>query len=59
VDLNDYVNPYYKKIRIPNGHVWLSGDNKHNSLDSRYSCGCVSIFVNVSVDASVIIRVIY
>ncbi|XP_059616679.1 mitochondrial inner membrane protease subunit 1 [Phlebotomus argentipes] len=25
-----------KKIRIPRGHVWLEGDNKDNSADSRY-----------------------
>jgi signal peptidase I len=36
VDLDDYVNPYYKRVKIPVGHVWLAGDNKYNSLDSRY-----------------------
>jgi signal peptidase I len=23
-------------VKIPKGHVWLEGDNKHDSHDSRY-----------------------
>lgn len=29
------INPVEKEKRIPQGHVWLEGDNKARSLDSK------------------------
>ncbi|RMX63927.1 hypothetical protein KXD40_006165 [Peronospora effusa] len=30
------VQPRYSSSEVPKGHVWLEGDNKHDSHDSRY-----------------------
>ncbi|CAI5744731.1 unnamed protein product [Peronospora destructor] len=30
------VRPRYSSPEVPKGHVWLEGDNKHDSHDSRY-----------------------
>ena len=27
---------YFRKVIVPPGHVWLEGDNPHDSVDSRY-----------------------
>ncbi|BES94481.1 unnamed protein product [Nesidiocoris tenuis] len=31
----DYIVTGYSFLRVPTGHVWLEGDNKQNSTDSR------------------------
>ncbi|KAK3101856.1 hypothetical protein FSP39_006821, partial [Pinctada imbricata] len=31
----DRINRTFASFNVPKGHIWLEGDNKHNSMDSR------------------------